>query len=313
MILSLTARSDLSASCQCSDASTRATCNASRPVPSRICWRHEVPSATMMRVGVRLAHGRQQRELAHRQRDVDRVGAVAEAAGHAAAARLDGLDVRGREPAPARARHRSSRRTISDGNGRAASARLPTSPSVGANVPASASRARNSSNVSACSARCCARVASLIIAGISSRKPNMQLGSRPTTGTPRATNGASAASVRSASRRASSTLPTDRNVRPQHSGRPPSAGLGRCTAIAGRVEHRDRGLEILRLEVAVEGVGEQDDLAVATTSRPARRGKQSLRQRGSGRRALKPASISDAFAAPGSLSRRFRSHGTFAA
>ena len=68
----------------------------------------------------------------------------------------------------------------------------------------------------------------LIIAGISSRKPKMQLGSSPITGTPRETNGASAASVRSASRRASSTLPMARNVRPQHSGRvEPSTGLAR--------------------------------------------------------------------------------------
>ncbi len=38
-------------------ASTRATCSASRCAPSWIWCRHEVPSATMMRVRVRLAHG----------------------------------------------------------------------------------------------------------------------------------------------------------------------------------------------------------------------------------------------------------------
>ena len=58
----------------------------------------------------------------------------------------------------------------------------------------------------------------------------MQLGSSPTTGMPRASSGASAATQRSASRRASSTSPTARNVRPQQSGRLlPSAGFGRCT------------------------------------------------------------------------------------
>ena len=49
------------------------------------------------RVGVGLAHRGQQRELAHRHRDVDRVGAVAERAGHAAAARLHGLDLQVRD------------------------------------------------------------------------------------------------------------------------------------------------------------------------------------------------------------------------
>ena len=39
------------------------------------------------RVGVGLADGGQQRQLAHRQRHVDGVGGIAEAAGHAAAAR----------------------------------------------------------------------------------------------------------------------------------------------------------------------------------------------------------------------------------
>ena len=92
----------------------------------------------------------------------------------------------------------------------------------------------------------------------------MQLGSSPTTGTPRATNGASAATQRSASRRASSTRPTERNVRPQQSGRDePSAGCGEMHAVAGGGQHGERSLEVLRLEIAVEGVGEEHDLAVA--------------------------------------------------
>ncbi len=94
--------------------------------------------------------------------------------------------------------------------------------------PARVSRARNSSNNNTCSPRRRAEP-SLAIAGISSRKPRMQLGSSPTTGTPRSTNGVTAAMTRSASRRASATLPTARNVRPQQSGRKPSVGAAMCT------------------------------------------------------------------------------------
>ena len=51
-----------------------------------------MPSATHERIGLGLAHRRQQRQLRHLERHVDGVGAVAEGAGHAAAARLHGLD-----------------------------------------------------------------------------------------------------------------------------------------------------------------------------------------------------------------------------
>ncbi len=45
------------------------------------------------RIGVGLAHRGQQRKFAHRKRHIDRVGAVAERARHPAAARVDGLDL----------------------------------------------------------------------------------------------------------------------------------------------------------------------------------------------------------------------------
>ena len=96
----------------------------------------------------------------------------------------------------------------------------------------------------------------------------MQLGSSPITGTPRSTNGASAASVRSASRFASSTLPMERKVRPQHSGRDPVGGLRDMHRVAAGSEHADRRVEILALEVAVESVGEEHDLPALSTVMP---------------------------------------------
>ena len=100
-------------------ASTRATCSASRCgavvdlVAAGGAVRHDE------RVGVGLAHGGQQRQLAHRQRHIDRVGAVAERAGHAAAARLHGLDLEVGDRASGCARPRRTCRTPSGGNGRA--------------------------------------------------------------------------------------------------------------------------------------------------------------------------------------------------
>ena len=206
------------------------------------------------RVGLGLAHGGKQRELGHLERDVDGVGAVAERAGHAAAARFDGLDRQVRDELEGRfdRGHGGERflvavavqqRALGDRLERAASS-----------VPAAASRAMKSSSSSASAAS--SRASSLLIsAGISSRKEMRQLGSRPTTGMPRPTKGASVATQRSASRRASSTSPTARNVRPQQSGRP--RRLRQIHAVTAGGEHGERGRDVLRLEIAVEGVGEQ--------------------------------------------------------
>ena len=56
--------------------------------------------------------------------------------------------------------------------------------------------------------------------------------------------------------------PTARKVRPQHKRPRRSVARRRdAHAIAAGAQHFDCGAEILRLEIAVEGVGEQDDLA----------------------------------------------------
>ena len=55
-------------------------------------------------------------------------------------------------------------------------------------------------------------------------------------------------------------LPTERNVRPQHSG--PLVAVRRqrrMDAIAAGDQHAQRGVEIFALEIAVESVGEQHD------------------------------------------------------
>ena len=97
----------------------------------------------------------------------------------------------------------------------------------------------------------------------SSRSVNRQDGSSPITGMPRASQGASASRTRFASARASSTRPADRKVRPQHSGRPPSLRLRDVHAVARRLQHADRGAQVLGLEVAIEGIDEQHDFAPA--------------------------------------------------
>ena len=133
-----------------------------------------------------------------------------------------------------------------------------------------------------------------------------------------------------ASARASSTSPADRNVRPQHSGRPPSrASAQHGDAVAEPVEHLDGVVQVLGLEVGVERIGEQRDLARHCASRlpadplplwggargggnpecwpcnasPGRTGR--ARQRGSGRLADRPVSRSASHAAPGMASRAF--------
>ena len=63
---------------------------------------------------------------------------------------------------------------------------------------------------------------------------------------------------------------------------------------AGGGQHRERGREVLRLEIAVEGVGEQHDLRPAHgTDSPRALAERIGRQCGSLRRALKPAIFSD--------------------
>ena len=125
-----------------------------------------------------------------------------------------------------------------------------------------------------------------------------------------------------------------------------AVGGGRdLDAVAAGAQHRERGAQVFRLEVAVEGVGEEDDVAVGsvgivacaaaavpssdaaapspTLPRKRERGlvaarasasrNQSPRQRGSVRRAENSARLSDSAAAPGMRSRKLNSQGKRAA
>ena len=80
------------------------------------------------------------------------------------------------------------------------------------------SRASNSSNVIAISPTF-TEAASFNKAGTSSRKASRQDGSRPTIGIPASAKGKNVVTKRRASVRARSTMPVDKNVRPQHNGR----------------------------------------------------------------------------------------------
>ena len=201
------------------------------------------------------AHRGQQRQLGHLHRNVVVLGLVAEAARHAAAARS--APSRPSAPEPCRA---PSPPPASTSN--AFWWQWPcssTSCSVALELQLARLRcARNSSNRKA-------------LASPARRRPAHRRRTRRAarTGTtararrsarPRSTYGASASSMRRASRFASSTSPAARNVRPQHSG----AVAARCTAVARRLEHLQRRARVLRLEVAVEGVDEQHDVAVAS-------------------------------------------------
>ena len=128
--------------------------------------------------------------------------------------------------------------------------------------PAAASPARNSSNSKAREASASASTPGSID-GNSSLSVNRQDGSSPTTGTPRARAGPAAASSRRASARASSTRPADRKRTPAAQGARAVGGerAQLADAVAEPAEHLDGGLQVLRLEVAVEGIGEKENLA----------------------------------------------------
>ena len=104
----------------------------------------------------------------------------------------------------------------------------------------------------------------------------------------------SAASTRSASaaprRRARPTGTCGRS----RAAAPPFGGRRHVHAVAAGAEHGERRVEVLALEIAIERVGEEHDLApVRRADRGCRLAKRSDRQRGRARRALKPASASD--------------------
>ena len=132
--------------------------------------------------------------------------------------------------------------------------------------PAAASRARNSSSRKAWLASRSVSAPGSMDRN-SSRRVSRQEGSSPTMGTPRARNGAAAASTRRASARASSTRPGRQErasaAQGARGGLPPVAAISARSrdAIAEAGEHVDRRVQVVRLEVGVEGVGEQRDLA----------------------------------------------------
>ena len=220
-------------------SSTRATCSASRWAPSAIWWRQLVPSATISVSASASRTARQQRQLGHLHRDVVVLGLVAEAAGHAAAARLDRLDLRARAraSAPSRtARHRAERLLVAVAVQQRFLLRQRLQRRARAGPP-SFSRARNSSNrqrVSASSAAASPGQHRQEFVAQREQARRLEPDDRHAARDVRR----SASSMRRASRFASSTRPAARKVRPQHSGRAPIVGRGDVHACSRRPRAR---------------------------------------------------------------------------
>ena len=109
-------------------------------------------------------------------------------------------------------------------------------------------------------------------------------------GMPRAAQGPSDSKTRRASTFASSTRPTERKVRPQHSGRPAITGSAMCTrqpaASSTRIAARAFSGSNQRLKLSTKSSTSRSPLLAK-----ARSTKWSRRQRGSGRRAEKPIAL----------------------
>ena len=172
---------------------------ASRPAPSAIWWRQLVPQAASSVSGGGGAHLRQDAEFADLQRHVVMLGLVAERAGHAAAGRVEGLDLELRDQPQRLGRRadRAERLLVAMAVQQRGAARHRRERQLEAaglalgwrRIPRRAGRASASAVVSAPGN----------IAGNSSRKVNRQAGSSPTIGVPAAICGASASSMRRAS------------------------------------------------------------------------------------------------------------------
>ena len=120
------------------------------------------------------------------------LGLIAERAGHAAAGRIEGLDLETRDQLQGLRPRRRRWRRPSDGNGRAAMRCGPASaPSASGTVRRRAPSSTNSSKSWACAASALA-AAPGSSAGNSSRRVRRHEGSSPTIGAPAATWGASA-------------------------------------------------------------------------------------------------------------------------
>ena len=217
----------------------------------------------------RLAYGGQQRQLAHGARHLDRIGVVAEGAGHAAAARLDFLDLK----AGNEFQRRLDRRHRIEGFLMAMAVQ------EGALLDRREMESELSGRGFACqkffeqqrvARQRCRAVSLLSSAGISSRKLNRQLGSRPITGTPRST--IRRERVERALRFAPRLLDlADREKGASAAERARAVGRRReMDPIAGRVQYRHRRVNIFALEVAIERVGEQNDFAACYRRRHSR-------------------------------------------
>ena len=206
------------------------------------------------------AHPRQHAELADPERHRVMLGLVAEGAGHAAAGRIEGLDLEFGDQLQGFDRGADRARTPSDGNGRAAMRCGPAlAPMAAANRPAARSVSTNSS-------KSCAWAASALAgapgssAGYSSRRVKRHEGSSPTIGAPAAT---------SRGERIDHALRLDPRLVDQAGGekgpaaaqRPAALGVRAEDAIAGARQHPLGGAGVLGLEPTVECVDQQHDLA----------------------------------------------------
>ena len=288
-------------------------------VPSAIWCRQLVPSATISVSGRGRAHGRQQRQLRHPQRDVVVRRLVAEAAGHAAAARLDHVDGEARNETQhlAHRAHRVERLLVAMAVQQRARLRA-AARAASARRPARCSRARNSSIRNARSARRrCAVAQSHHQELVAQRQQARRL---------EPDDDGAALDVRRERGHDAARLgfrlvdETRGEVRAAAAQRPPWRGVGAARprdvhAVAGRLQHRHRRVRVLRLEVIGERVDEQHDVGAAGIARragvPDPRRNVSRRHAGSVRCAENPSQpFAEAAPRPGSVSRRLASHGS---
>ena len=194
----------------------------------------------------RLAHRRQQTSLGHRARYRLGLRLVAECAGHAAARRDDRLYRQFRDAF----QHRQHAREGAEGLLMAMTVHKRRWPAAACSGRSGFSRARNSLNSNARRGQRLGlrtRQQRSVFVTQSHQAGRFQADHRQIAG--------KWSSVRRASSRALSTMPADRKLRPQHSGRPRTFGI--THAISGGGEHAQRGAQIFRFEPAIERVRKQ--------------------------------------------------------
>ena len=222
------------------------------------------------RIGLGLAHRRQQRELRHLERHIDRVGAIAEGAGHAAAARLHGLDRELRDEPE----HRFRR---AHGPERFLVAMAVQERALGHRLERQVERARRrfarqefleQQRVGRQRARVVAPDQRGQLVAETENAARLEPDDRHAAREQRRQR-------RDAAFRLAARLldQTDREEGAPAAERTAAAvrGLRQMHAVAGGGEHAERGLDVLRLEIAVEGVGEEHDRARIVGAGHARR------------------------------------------